>query len=75
MVRCGGVVSVVVCTLAVVVMPDVFVATAVSVFSPSTRGSVARNFPAVTGALTPLIFTVAAGSPTVPVTLIGEMFV
>ena len=40
---CGGVVSSVTCTLAVVTVPFVLVATAVSVFVPSRIGTCAVN--------------------------------
>ena len=63
------------CTLALVESPFELVATAVSVFRPSTSGTVTANLPDPTGALIPFNFTCAFGSPTVPVTVTGLMFV
>jgi hypothetical protein len=60
--------------LAVVVVPLVLVATAVSVFVPSCSGTDAVNVPPLTAAGTPLTDTGAAVSPTVPVTSIGLVF-
>jgi hypothetical protein len=74
-VMCGGVVSSVNWTLAVVALPLEFVATAVKVFKPSTNGIVAWNCPPVSGALTPLIVTLALGSPTKPTTFTGLVLV
>ncbi len=75
MVRCGGVVSSVTCTLAVVTTLFGFVATAVRVFRPSTNGTVATNWPALIGALMPFTLTCAPGSPTVPLTVTGVKLV
>ena len=71
--RCGGVVSSVTCSAAVLVVPPEFVATAVSVLVPSTSGTDAVNAlaPLLTAAGMPLMVTVALGSPTLPDTIIG----
>ena len=66
---CGGVVSSVTRMLAVLVVPLVFVATAVRVLGPSFNGTLATNPFPDSGATTPLITTCAAESPTVPLTV------
>src|SRR5512146_2173553 len=71
MATCGGVVSRLTSTLAVSVNPSLFTATAVMVLMPSCTGTVARKVLPVTGVAIPLTVTCAAGSTTVPVTLIG----
>ena len=74
MCTCGGVVSSVTCTLAVDAVPPGLVATAVRVLVPSSTGTAAVKVPPLTLAATPLITTVAALLPTVPVTRIGLTF-
>ncbi|MEX2205979.1 MAG: hypothetical protein WEF50_07085 [Myxococcota bacterium] len=52
--------------------PATFVAVAVSVFEPSTSGTLALKLLPLTAAATPLAFTVSGGVPvTVPETAIG----
>ena len=67
----GGVVSSEVWMLDVLMVPPLLVATAVMVLRPSCRGTDALNDPLPTVAAMPLILTVASGSPTVPLTMIG----
>ena len=70
MVTCGGVVSRLTVMLAVPVkLPTV--AVAVRMFGPSASGTWTLKRPLATGAGIPLMVTVAAGSLTVPLTVVG----
>ena len=70
---CGGVVSRVTVTLAVPTPPSAVFALAVMTFGPSASGSTMLNAPFMTGAAIELTVTVAVGSSTVPVTVVGLM--
>src|SRR6185295_3514930 len=72
-VTCGGVVSSVTSTLLVPTAPEAAVAVAVMTFGPSASGSAMLKLLPATGAAIELIVTVAVGSSTVPVTVVGVM--
>src|SRR5262245_16358821 len=74
-VTCGGVVSSVMLTLAAPVMPFALVATAVIVFGPSATGSASVKDPFATATGIEFTATVAVTSSTVPVIVVGLMFV
>jgi len=75
MVMCGGVVSSVIWTVAVLDVPLAPVATALSTFRPSTSGTGIENVPEPCGTEMPLMVRVADGSLSVPFTVTGEKFV
>jgi hypothetical protein len=74
MVTCGGVVSKVAVMLAVPTAPSGDVAVAVMMFGPSARGSAIVKAPFAVPAGTELIETIAVGSSTLPLTVVGLMF-
>lgn len=74
-VMCGGVVSRVIWTVAVLEIPVLFVATALRTFKPSTKGTELENEPPLCGTEMPLITMVDDGSLTAPVTVTGDKLV
>ena len=70
----GGVVSSVTVMLAVPAAPLGYVAVAAMIVGPSAIGKMMLNEPFDTGAGSELTVTVAAGSSTVPVTVVGLKF-
>ena len=74
-VMCGGVVSNVIWTVAVLATPAELVATAVRTLSPSTNGTGIENRPELYTAGIPLMASVAPGSLMVPFTVTGVRFV
>lgn len=71
MMTCGGVVSSVTVMLAVAAAPPLDVALAVRMLGPSARGIDALKLPFATEAGIEFMTTVAVGSLTVPVTVVG----